>query len=166
MSTSGGGSSVTFGTATTITTAVTMGSAGGAITFDNTVAGTAADDLTLNAGAGALTLSGSVGAGNQIGAIDIDAGSLTQDGAITAQGQVDIDVAAALTIDENLTSGGATNITVTADDAGAATFSHTAGTISSTAGALTIRADDMALSGTITATDQMVHLLSNTANDS
>ena len=87
---------------------------------------------------------------------------------ITAQGQVDIDVSNVLTIDEALTSGGATNITVTADDVGGAgsePFKHTAGTISSTSGALTIVADDMALGGTITATNQTVTLRSNTSAD-
>ncbi|MCD6304393.1 MAG: hypothetical protein J7M21_05460, partial [Planctomycetes bacterium] len=114
------------------------------------------------------TFGGAVGATDAPASLTVTGvGTLAINGAITTGGDVNITVSNPLTIDENLTSGGATNITVTADDTGAgATLTLTAGDqITSTAGALTIVADDMDISGTINAAGQRVTLRSNTAGD-
>ena len=65
-----------------------------------------------------------------------------------------------------VSSGGTTALTSTADDAGAVTFNQGGQTLSSSSGALTISAEDMTLSGTITATGQSVTLQSNSGGDS
>ena len=132
------------------------------ITFGSTIAGeTSARNLTINSGTGTTTLTGAVI--TNIGTIDIDAGTLTQNAAITATGQVDIDVTNSLIIDENLTSGGATNITVTGDNN---SFTLTSGDIlSSTLDNLTISADDMDISGMIIAATETVTLKSSSIGD-
>jgi len=154
--------SVTFTGPVEMATDVQFISTGGNVTFGGTVQGQGADrNLTVTAGSGTVTFGGAVGGGDNIGQIDIDASTLVQDDAIKAQSWVDINVTNALTLDENLTSGGTTDITVADEDAGAATFTLTGGhTISSTAGMLTITADEMDIAGTITATGQTVLLRS------
>jgi trimeric autotransporter adhesin len=149
--------------ALTLTDASIITSSTGNVTFDSTIVGTSADNLTVSATSGIITFSGAVGGNSQISAINLDAATLTQNAAITGTGEVDIDVTNSLTIDENITSGGATNINVNTDNN---TFTLTSGdTISSTSGTLTIMADDMDLSGVITATSQIVALKSYTAAD-
>ncbi len=88
----------------------------GPINFSGTIQGQgSAWDLTVNAGNGVVTLGGAVGAGNLVGTMDIDAGTLIQNGDITAQGQVDLTLASAFTLGTitatgqtvNLSAGGA-----------------------------------------------------------
>ncbi|MBL3589273.1 MAG: filamentous hemagglutinin N-terminal domain-containing protein [gamma proteobacterium endosymbiont of Lamellibrachia anaximandri] len=112
--------------------------ANGPINFSGTIQGEgSARDLAVNAGNGVVTLGGAVGAGNLVGAIDIDAGTLNQNGDITAQGQVDLTLANAFTLGTltatgqtvNLSAGGA----ITDGNADAAgldsTVNVTAGTL-------------------------------------
>ncbi|MBL3526510.1 MAG: filamentous hemagglutinin N-terminal domain-containing protein, partial [gamma proteobacterium endosymbiont of Lamellibrachia anaximandri] len=112
--------------------------ANGPINFSGTIQGQgSAWDLTVNAGNGGVTLGGAVGAGNLVGAIDIDAGTLIQNGDITAQGQVDLTLANAFTLGTitatgqtvNLSAGGAVT-DGNADVAGVdTTVNVTAGTL-------------------------------------
>ena len=132
------------------------------VTFDSTISGTSSDNLTVDAGTGTVTFGGAVGAGSQINDVDIDAGTLTQNAAITGQGNVDINTTGSLTIGQNLTSGGSTDITVSTDNN---TFTHSGGTLSSASGTLTVSADDMSLDATISASGQIVNLRSHTASD-
>ncbi|RLJ19752.1 hypothetical protein DJ030_08285 [bacterium endosymbiont of Escarpia laminata] len=112
--------------------------ADGPINFSGTIQGQgSAWDLAVNAGNGVVTLGGAVGAGNLVGAIDIDAGTLVQNGDITAQGQVDLTLANAFALGSitaigqtvNLSAGGAIN-DGNADVAGVdTTVNVTAGTL-------------------------------------
>ncbi|MFT5325748.1 MAG: hypothetical protein ACI8P0_003620, partial [Planctomycetaceae bacterium] len=150
---------VTSATSATISGAVDVNSsltitAGTASLNDDVSSGNLQIITTAN-----TTVTGTV---NSSGTIDLDAATFTQNGAITAQDSVTIDVANPLVLNQNLTSGGATTITVTADDNGAVPFTLSSGvTLSSASGMLTIQADDMNLSGTVAAAGQIVLLRQN-----
>ncbi|MGZ0165047.1 MAG: hypothetical protein ACKVII_14085, partial [Planctomycetales bacterium] len=150
---------VTSATSATISGAVDVNSsltitAGTASLNDDVSSGNLQIITTAN-----TTVTGTV---NSSGTIDLDAATFTPNGAITAQDSVTIDVANPLVLNQNLTSGGATTITVTADDNGAVPFTLSSGvTLSSASGMLTIQADDMNLSGTVAAAGQTVLLRQN-----
>lgn len=97
------------------------------------------------------------------GNLDVTAGTVTINGAIVTQGQVTIVATNSLTVDEDITSGDTTSITVASDGG---TFTLTAGdTITSTSGSLTITADDIDIDGSIDAGGQPATLKSYTAGD-
>ncbi len=152
-----------YNDAVTITDNVTFDADNANITFDLAVGGTSADNLTVDAGTETITFSGAVGGGSQINNIDLTAGTLTQDGVLTAQGTFAAVVTNSLTIDENITSGGTTDITVTGD--GATLEITTGDTVSSTSGTATLTADRMDLAGAVDATGQVVVLKANAAGD-
>ena len=153
---------------TAITAATFNLNAAGAVT--DTAASTISGTTTIAAGTGNnITLNNAndfgtlaITSGNDVTLADSNALTL---GASTATGLLDVTAGGVLTLGGGLSSGGTTALTSTADDAGAITFNQGGQTISSTAGALTITADDMTLDGTITATGQSVTLQSNTGGD-
>jgi filamentous hemagglutinin len=151
----------------TVTSAATT-TINGAVDLDSSLtitAGTASLNDDVTSGNLQITTTANTtitGAVNSSGTIELDAATLTQNGTITAQDSVTIDVTNPLVLNQNLTSGGATTITVTADDNGALPFTLSSGvTLSSTSGMLTIQADDMNLSGTVAAAGQIVLLRQN-----
>ncbi|MBI9083784.1 MAG: filamentous hemagglutinin N-terminal domain-containing protein, partial [Desulfobacterales bacterium] len=123
----------------------------------------------LRTDSGNISLAGTTitaGILNAGGGLSVTADTFNQNGAISTSGQIDITSSNALTIDEDITSGGATNITVTADDDGTdATFFIAAGNTISSAGDLTLTADDVDIQGDLSASGQKVTIKSYTGDD-
>ena len=133
---------------------------GGNITFGS-IEGLGVDrDLTVSA-TSTINL-GVVGSGGNIDSIDLDAATLNLGGNVTGQGSIVIDVANALVVGFDITSGNTTAITVTAADTGAPVFTLNGGsTIDSSNGQFSLQADDVSIAGTINAAGQTALFRSN-----
>ena len=111
----------------------------GAINITGAVTGTSTDNLTLEAGSGTLTLSSTVGAGNEIGVISVTADELVISDTMTGQGAITLAPSTATTVIS--LGSGATGFDLSAAEIARITTSSTATIGSTGAGTITVGAD-------------------------
>ena len=158
-----------YNSAVTVSVDATFDADDADITFVRSLQGVAVggpDDITIDAGTGQLELNDPVGANNNIDSVDLVAGLLVLDGATATQGALTITASSSVLLNADVDSGSSTSIVVTGDDTGGQLFSLSSlATLRSTAGMLSIQADDMNFVGTVDATGQTVLLRQNSDSE-
>ncbi|MGY8761099.1 MAG: beta strand repeat-containing protein, partial [Nitrospinaceae bacterium] len=156
------GSTVNINSALTSTGAVAM-TANSGLNLNN-IALTGAGNITLQGGTG-LTLASGMGITSSAGSITLGAsggtiaangaltlssnGSITVSNTFTSAGAATLNANSGISIGTNFTANGAVAIDADLDNNGAGDFTISAGTLSTTNNALTVTANDLAMTGAI-----------------